>query len=426
MSTRLAQCALAAWLIPIGSGVAFAQLVQDAPGAVGGVFGGRGPIDPGRTRQTWTLTADFSGGRDREPIQTSGAVVATGRTAATGAASTRYWRGRTGTFFELQGGGFITRQSLSSQDLRAADASTRFAKAYGRRSGIGGAASVSYQPLEILDLLGVAGEAPLPDGVTVPADVSPLNGVQQQRLIATALSAEAFRNWTARQRLEGAVTSWRWRPSGGVGPDIQSETVVAREWWNISPRAAVFGAYQFSRNYRAEVSGFRGNGLVHASELGWRLERRRTPTRQVVFQAQGGVARVIAEPSTGRRATAWQAVGSGVMQANVSERWMVMLRGSREVSALNGVSAEPFVTDQASVQLGGTVLRRLGIGVFGAYSRGESVAGAGSFAGTNATGRLHTGWPTGAASSPATTTTSIESRRWPSACRDSRTHSSAM
>ncbi len=391
MYPRLALCALVC-LMSAWSDQAFAQLIQNAPGTTGGLFGGGGPVDAGRTRQLWTVTADVSGGRDREPIQVPGGGLASGRTASTGAASTRYWRGRTGTFFEAQGGGFITRQSLSSQDLRAADGSARFAKAFGLRSGIGAALSASYQPLEILDLLGTSGEAPLLEGASVPTDVSPQNGVQQQRLIATAVSADGFRNWTPRQRLEASVTSWRWRPSAGSGPDIQAETVVAREWWNYQPRAALFGAYTFNRNYRSEVSGFRGSGLVHAAELGWRVERRSTPRRSVVFQAQGGVARVSAEPSTAAASTEWQMVGSGVLQANVSQNWMVLVRGSREVSALNGVSAEPFVTDQASVQLGGTLFRRLGVGLFGAYSHGESAGNAsGSFEGSTLTGRLQYG-----------------------------------
>jgi len=81
--SRLALCAFAVWLLPFGCGVAFAQLVQDAPGTVGGLLGGRGPIDGRRTRQTWTVTGDFSGGRDREPIQGPGGILATGRTAST-------------------------------------------------------------------------------------------------------------------------------------------------------------------------------------------------------------------------------------------------------------------------------------------------------------------------------------------------------
>jgi hypothetical protein len=169
--------------------------------------------------------------------------------------------------------------------------------------------------------------------------------------------------------------------------------VLLRESWNASASAALFGSYEFARNYQSGEAEGEGRARVHTSELGWRLERRLIPRRESAFQVQGGVAHVSTFSVSGAPAlTRLQPVGSATIQKNFAGGWTSLLTGGREVSSLNGLTSEPFVTTQAEARLSGTVARRLGIGLSGSYSRGESTSDtAGSFEGSSASARLQYG-----------------------------------
>jgi hypothetical protein len=370
-----------ATLLLMAAGVcpASAQVVEGAPGSVGGIFGGHRPQDPNRTSQQWQMTVNLSGGRDTDPIDATpgdpAEVVA--NVDGTAAFEMRYWRGRAARSMEASAGGFINRESLGRQNLSGLEAGLRGNTAFGTRTGIAGAVNALYQPLALLGALGadpVPADTAATDGGGVAAGAVPPQGVLEQRWLTMMAGANAYRNLTRRQRLEFQASHWQTEPIDGPGYNARSQMAGARHNWEYRQSASLQTSYAYRQNRQTDDGIIAAPVRFHSLEAGWTTERRLSATRAFEFSVEGGVTHSRSPgPGDGDASTSWLPTGSGSVRFDMTRRWSLTAEVSREISVLGGVTADPFTTDQASLGLSGAFGPRLRLALSGSYGRGAGV-----------------------------------------------------
>lgn len=372
--------------------VVSAQQVPSPPGAIGGLFGGRRPqTDLNRASSRWTVTFLGSGGLDQEPVELGlgdpQAPSVTG-SAATFSANTQFMRGRPGRQIELHAGGFVNHQQLQTGQMRGATG--RLQGQYDRsdRLGFTGAASASYQPMTIGRPVSVPNSiAPVP-----PESLGPPQGVEEELWISTTGTATMRRAWTPRQRLELNYTDYRSRPIEGAGLESRSRIFSAREVWNATPRFQLRFGHNYERTTQTGGAVFSVPTTIRTLDAGFDYERQMGPVRSLRFIVDAGADFAESQTATG-------AVGGSLMPSvaasvewQFSERWTVSVGGSHEATVLPGITPTPFTTDQASLQIGGTLIDRLTLSVFGSFSEGTTLEGQeGSFRASNATAQINYG-----------------------------------
>jgi hypothetical protein len=310
-------------------------------------------------------------GPDRETRSTSTpAIPAQNYTAATGRVGARYFRDRVDHFIEIDGDGFVNRDPAGANLLRGGNAGAAGRINIGARTAVSGSAGVRYEPL----LVGLAVAPPMPVDPSVPpaSDVSAPRGDPQQLWLSTSVSAALARRWTPRQEAEFLITDWRWRPMDGPGFESVSQSVALRHVWNRTDRSQARFGYRYDRTEQTEQGGevlLPTN--VHNATAGWQYRRRLSPERSAVLTAEGGVAwTTFSSSGTASSGSNVGPVGSVTIELNVTEDWIIGGGVRREVGAIVGVTPEPFSTNSATLQLAGTVWRRLRLGASAYYSRG--------------------------------------------------------
>ena len=402
MQTTFIYVILTGVLCLAASQPASAQLVLGQPGAIRGLFGGSAAPDPDRASQRFTVVGDVSGGQDRFPVESVLPAVPgpvslhNNATTATGTAS--YIAGRVGRLFEATGGGFLNRETYNQSQLHGANVSAR--GSVGRRAGVSGFASASYQPLGIQNTLAVG--SPVVTAVNDPGvDVSsqslvgPPNGVFAQKWLSTQVGGNVFRNWSPRRRFDGGVTAWQWRPIEGRGLESQSQRLSGIETDRLTERASIRYQYRFERNAQTGIDALASHSRLHGPELGYRYTRRLSPFRSLTFDVLGGVTYAVfyAQLRAGRATVLPTATAS--FQYNLSRRWVFGVNAGQDVAILNVFSNQPFRTTQAGAQVSGLIARRLNLFVSTAYTHGEgAIDQSGSFTAVAQTLRVQYGLAT--------------------------------
>ena len=371
----------------------WAQQVPSPPGAIGGLFGGRRPLtDPSRASSRWTVTFLGSGGVDQEPVELGlgdAQAPSVSGNAATISASTRFTRGRPGRQLEMNADGFLNRQELQTGQMRGASGRIQGQYDPNRRLGVTGMASVSYQPLMIGQPVLTGGPASV-----APADsLGPPPGVEEELWISTTGTATITRGWTPRQRLELNYTDYRSQPVQGAGLNSRSVIASAREVWDATPR------FQLRVGYNYEETTQDGGGIaaaptkIQSVNLGFDFERPMGPSRSLRFIVESGADFAEAHPALD--APVEQSVMpsvAGSVEWQFSQRWTVSVGGSHEATVLPGITPAPFTTDQASLQVSGTIVERLTLSMFGSFSKGTTLEGQeGSYRASTATAQINYG-----------------------------------
>ena len=97
-------------------------------------------------------------------------------------------------------------------------------------------------------------------------------------------------------------------------------------------------------------------------------------------QMSDGVIKIgVDVPSDGAPLQFYSPTISGAVRVGLVSTWGVSLSARRDVSVLNGLSAEPFESDAAIVAVDGSVKRRLLMSVTGGYTQGRSLARGGDY-----------------------------------------------
>lgn len=354
-----------------GTGSVDAQVLTGAPGSLGGLFGGHRPVDPDRTSQQLAATLDLSGGYDDNLLGLSLDDPSQSAVAGTAELSVRYWRGRTRRNVELGARGFVNHQTIAERPLVGGDAQILGATSLGRPHQLVGGVLVSYEPTFIAGPLTADPVATTPELVV---DVTPPQGVVDQRWLAVTGFGNLVRTWTRRHSTTiDARTSER-RPLDGTGYDSSTNGVTVQHTWNIRPTAGVIASYRLNNNQQVLDSSSLPSMRSQTVDAGVRLQRRFSPVRTLSFTGSAGAVFTDRAASDDVAALDFTApFFAGAVSMGLTRVWILSADATRDVSVLEGLTPEPFTTDAGTLRLEAVPSRRLRIGVWGSLSRGQGI-----------------------------------------------------
>lgn len=378
---RLAVALALAWM---PAGPARAQGASGVAGGVDQLFGWVRPQDSDQPSKLATLRIDLSGGADRNPERSDVGDLPRDDAAGTLAGSTRYWSGRTDEFLEVSAAAWGTYQRLAEDTLMGAEFNAQLAREIGQRMGFSVATTGAYRPSLVF-----GGGGLMPEAAPTVSEVTHPQGVLTQQWLMAEATTGFFRDWTSRQRMNVELTAAHQRPSEGIGLRSRSEALQARHEWAFRERAVLLFSYRFSDNQQSGVLATRPIRM-HAASTGIRVEHRYSPSRSLMMTLAGGPTRVTLPAQDGAAAFYHTALsGWGLLQWTMSRNWSLSGEGTRYVSALDGLTPEPFTTDTGTVTLGGTVGERYTVALVGVASQGSSItASTASFEARSATAQF--------------------------------------
>lgn len=378
-----------------------AQSRTSPPGAVRGLFGGETAPGSVRTTQQLSTWFDFGVGiDDRVGNESTGLPEGDGlrrNVDQTAVGSLRYWIGRTTRSVETQAR--VYRTTSQAIDTAVGGELNLIGNlGLGGRSGTTVNVRAADESARLFTVLGAGPGVPAPptgDEVIV-ADVSPPQGVVENRWVTLAGGLNAFHRWHPRQRTSVQYVQMVMRPRRGQAFDSDMQGVSVQHDWTRSPAIGLMATYRFDRLNQsfttdpADVQPFR----TQSAELGVRWERRLSPTRRIAIGLTGGATQILTgstllaeiegdvEPRFGATAS-----------YTLARQWFVTGSVSRGVTALAGVSQEAFDNESATASLTGIIARRLTVTLAGAWSRGGALGPAsGSFVASNATATAQWGF----------------------------------
>jgi len=269
-----------------------AQQVHTPPPAIGGLFGGRMPPDPGnpdRPVQQLTFTIDAGGGYDGQPGENvlSGEVLQAGSIAVSSAELRHRW-GTSRTFLESLARGNVSLARVGVGQQESAFAQIHAAVPLGRRAGLSIQGDAAYQPTYLFNAFGALAPQ-LEDGIVPDADLT--QGFTEDRWLNLSGSGSMHRNWTPRQRTEISYSSSQ---REGIEPrrtvSSQQSSGVRHEW-SYREHARLSAGYQFDRNLEFENVADLEPILAHRANLGLRLQKNLPRNRSVTLSFGGGATK---------------------------------------------------------------------------------------------------------------------------------------
>jgi hypothetical protein len=223
-------------------------------------------------------------------------------------------------------------------------------------------------------------------------ELTPPQGVTEQRWLSTQASAGFHRNWTPRQRLDVSFSDWHREPLDGIGFESRSRMASMQESWALNSRVQLLMGYRLNQNRQNGFVTQNGSTITHTTDVGVRLEKRLSATRGLAISGGGGATYARVPVAAGPALTVTQPFGTGSVQLSMARGWSLTANGSREIEVLDGVSPQPFISDMFSMQLGAAPSSRIQASVVGGYSRGSALIGTtGSFEAATGSAQLQVG-----------------------------------
>jgi hypothetical protein len=361
-----------------------AQFVQGPPGSARGVFGGGGSASSSHLG----VTFDLEGGYDDNTMQDAEAPPSPTQPFApfqsgyvtTGSAAMRFQKGRIERYVLALGSGSVSQQQIGSGlptfRIVRGEGSFQAATGQGRRSGATMSVGSSYEPTYLFGAFGSLDRNP--DSVS-PVEETPIAtedqslALTEQRWLASRASAGAHYNWTPRQKLSGQYDGLWVQPIAGPGFESRTNSATVQHAWDPGPEAGLDLVYRYDDNAQVFDDGEQPLSLQTA-EARVRYLHQLSPARSVSLLVGGGVVQLTA--GAVGDTPSFEDVGptaSGAVRFDFARTWGLSFSARRDVTILNGLSAEPFASDSATLSIDGIVARRLLIAASGGYSRGRTL-----------------------------------------------------
>lgn len=389
MRARHFPCAallVAAAVVPAG-----AQAIDPATRPLGGLFAERRGPDTGAPEMT--LWLDLGGGYDEnlEPEATPGVPVQVFNPqqsgyVGTGTGTLRYRQGTTTRYFEGQGRAYLSHASAGAQRIAGGSAGFEAAGPISPRNGFTANLTAAYDPTFLFNAFGPVTESV--EGGVIPGS-APARGITEQQWVSGQGHLGLYRNWTPRQRTNVQYAGQRRKPVSGPGFENVINAATVRHTWNVREHASLQFTYDLSHNLQRDELGAEQPLRSQGGELALTLARPLSPDRRLSVTFGGGVRQARLE-LPGTLAQFEVPIASGSARLDLRRNWSVSLDGRRDVTVLNGLSPEPFVTDMLSARSLALFAERLQLSVTGSVSRGASrLTETGEFRNLIATLQLH-------------------------------------
>jgi hypothetical protein len=354
---------------------AFAQVIEGQPRPTGTRFGPRAPVDPNRVTQQLTLNFNFTGGYDENrEVRTPGLPVdrvlfQQDGYAQAGAANLTYRRGTQEKYISGNGRAYVNRGIAVVGPPAGGDASLSGTTSLGDRMGASLGVGTAYEPTSLSNAFGALSDQI--EGVTVP-DVTPTQAMTSERWLSAQANGSVYREWTTRQRTElYYVNAYR---ESFNGPSLNSlmKLGTVRHSWDPKRSAGFRFNYSFSDHRQSDVE--EGRPLrVQTADVTLRLDRRLSPRRRLGFTIGAGAShtkRLLIE--TGEERGRFLPTMFGSAHLDLLRSWVLSADARRDITVLDGISLQPFVTDAAAVRLEGYAAARILLTFSGAISIGDS------------------------------------------------------
>jgi hypothetical protein len=382
-------------LIAFATGVAepaLAQAITPGTRPLGGIFGAsrRSPTDPSPAAVVYL---DLGGGYDQNlddpegfapPIQ----VFNPQQSGYLGNVTTsvQYRRGTVARFLESRGTGYVSHASEGAGRVISGAANLEGATNFGRRNGVLGTVSGAYEPTFLFNAFGpIAGDV---EGGVVPGS-TPTRGINQQEWFAFQGSANLFRDWTPRQRTAVQYSGQRRRPASGPGFTSFANTAAVRHNWNMREHAVLQLSYSFNGNTQTDQLGDAQPFKSQVAEIALNLTRPLSPDRRLALTVGGGVNKASTSRPF-RQIDFVVPVVTASARLDLTRDMTVSLDARRDVTILDGLSPEPFLTNTGSLRVLMRSSDRVQVSGSASFSRGASeVSSTGSFQNVLGTVQMH-------------------------------------
>jgi|EndMetStandDraft_4_1072995.scaffolds.fasta_scaffold02737_9 hypothetical protein len=379
-------------VLPVVAGLilpaaASAQVLEHPRRPFTGLFGGGPPPDPNRARQDMTLTvnalggyddnlsiADIESNRPPDPNQDKAGYMGSGDLLL------RYWRGTALKSFEFEGRGYVS--GYSNTDAGAIEGgSVRLGGTtpWGRHSTFRFDQRVSFDPLYSL----TGGFAPLRDALgagQLPGAGNSTAGVFIRKSWSSNSSIGADRP-LGRSGLLTASYSFDTRrytdDSNGSTWVHRASTAFTRSFGRT---ASLRTGYSYSNTTIQETNnGFDLRRPIeeHTIDVGPSYTKRVSRTRQLLLSASAGATHIDTLSSTTNQPLKyWAPSASGQARLDLGRSWALWSDYRRGMTVLDGLTIQTYLTDTASVNVGGLVTRIFDLTVTGGFANGQAPHGA--------------------------------------------------
>jgi hypothetical protein len=378
---------------------AAAQVLQPPPRSTRptrGLFGAPRIANPNRADHELTLQFNMLGGYE-DNLSPTGSVVTdpfTPRQSGTTgllSGSLQYNYGTMTRYVSVSGRAHMNsfRGGLDLRPMFGGSVSVNGATPLGSKAALSANINGQYQPSFAI-ASGGASSADVLGGVAAPPD--PTAGVSEIRSLGTDASSTLTYNWSRRQRTNVGYGYTRQRVTADT--NVNSQTHMAMFGHTLDFSRAIGGVFSYQRSSHSSEQA-RAQAAVrpvdsHQGQLGVEIRKSVSPTRRLVFNAGVGALRVSTISELDQLPFEYVAPsGYAGARLDLGRTWAVTANFRRDVTVLEGLTQQSFLTDAGTVWLGGNLGRSWVLALTGGFSQGRPHEGEfGSYESRQATAQL--------------------------------------
>jgi hypothetical protein len=381
-----------ALLLLASAAAADAQVIERPRRSTGGLFGGRQPDDPNKTRQELAMSVDFLGGYDDNISPDGGGSTPDplqprrSGTTATIAGGLDYRRGKLTRNIEANVRTVMASyRGIGVDPMIGARGTLRgFARLFDKTT-VTGWAEGDYQPTFMFGSFTPEG----PDSAAPPVD--PTGGVVELKTVNASGGGSLVQAWTARHDTNVSQGYARTRSTGLGQLDSENLTTVVGHSWRFVRNVSMEGSYTHSKQSSGNVEFGDRPLTTDTASLGLELRVPISRTRRMTFSGNAGATHVQTFSSLDNTTPIdyTTPAGYGSVRLDVGRTWAVSADLSRSVQMLEGLTLQSFVTTAASLWTGGTIGSKSNISITGTFADGKPHEGdLGSFRAYGATAQI--------------------------------------
>lgn len=377
--------------LPIVLGLALpavttAQVLERPRRPFTGLFGGGPPPDPTRARQELTLTVNLLGGYD-DNLSITG--VESGRPpdpnqdkagyTRSGDVLLRYWRGTTVKSFEFEGRGYVNSYSNTDAGLLEGG-SVRFGgtSGWGRHSTVRFDQRFAFDPVYSLG----GGFAPLRDAVGsggLPGAANSTTGI----FVRDSWNSDSLVGLdyalARRSQLSGSYSFDTRRYTDDQGGSSWAHRASLSYVKSFDRSGSFRAGYTYGNTTIEEILNtnvFKRPIEEHTIDAGPSYVKRISRTRQMSVSASAGATHVDTVSSTTNQPFSyWAPYGSGQARLDLGRSWALWGDYRRGMTVLDGLTIQTYMTDTATVNVGGLASRIFELTFTGGFANGQAPHG---------------------------------------------------
>jgi hypothetical protein len=368
---RLAPVVVTAAVLWFDVGSAAAQVLRPPPRSIGGLFGGRRPVDPNRTSHELTFDMSLLGGYDDNVSSDQGlnADPLAPRVAGwnvLGSSEMRYWRGRSTRSIEATGRGYVNGfpgVEGGVPTMFGGDGSVNGFTRVGSKLSLTGSGQLQYQPTFRFGSTSDVGGVPI-------TPVDPTSGLTELSSLSTSVFGTATQAWNTRHNTSVNVSYDRRQYTSDGAFDTRSSMAGLSYMWHFNRALTLSTSYR--RVHQSVQDSGRDRPLdSNTGDIGLQVQRRISPTRTLMLSAGGGVMQIETLTATGDAPFDYLApTYHATVRVDLYRTWSLSGVLNRSTSVIEGVTRQSFLRTTGSVWLGGNIGRKLLMTATGTFLKG--------------------------------------------------------